>query len=307
MANLFSDGNAVAAEIVLREFGLRLADRSFIGAHPVLQAGFLGKAEGAGTITKPLVSLGDGTLAAVAENVAATTTDFAYTDVSVTVARRSDGRAISSMAKAIDATGHITDPVALSYDAAQFLQNTYMALLCAAGVTATANVGTSGADCTWGVIDDAIGTLEDANNDVSEGIIMVLHKEQWKNLRNQSAAGTGLSDPAAWGTYDKMAAANMGYKGNFRGADIYVSPRLTTANAGADVQGFAFAKTGLVHAFAPIRPNPQRSELLLDGGHLQMAFDSDGSKAMDNVWYNAFIGAALGVDAAAVTITTDAP
>jgi hypothetical protein len=307
MANLFSDGNAVAAEIVLKEFGLRLADRSFIGSHPVLDAGFLGKAQGAGTLTKSLISLGDGTMAAVAENVAASAVDFDYTDVSVTVARRATGRAISAMQKAIDATGAIRDPVALSYDAVQILQNTYMALMCAAGVTATGNVGTSGSDCTWGVIDDAIGALEDANNDVSEGIIIVLHPEQWKNLRGQSTSGTGLSDPAAWGTYDKTMAAKMGYKGNFRGADLYVSPRLTTANAGADVQGFAFCKHGLVHAHAPIAPNPQRHELLLDGGHLQLAFDSDGSKAMDNAWYNAFIGVALGVDASVVKITTDAP
>jgi hypothetical protein len=307
MANLFSDGNAVAAEIFIQEFGLRLADRSFIGAHPALEAGFLGVAQGAGVITKTFDSAGEGVLAAVAEGSDATAVNYAYTELQATVARRASGRSVSSMLASISPGGQINDPVRLSYDAITQYNNTLMALIAAAGVTATANVGVSGTDCSWAVIDDAVSVLETAHNPVEAGLCMVLHPEQWKNLRAQSGSGTGLSDAASWEKIDKMQAKSMGFKGNYRGVDLYVSPRLTTANAGADVQGFAFARYGIVHSYAPVKPNPRSWEMILGEGRLQMAFDPDPKKALENIWFNAFLGVGLGFDAAVVKITTDAP
>lgn len=308
MANLYSDGDLVVSEIMRQEWGLRLADRAFLGNHPALAAGFLGLAMGSATITKSLISLGDHAAPSVAEGVAATPVDYDVTELSATVARHSTGRRISDMLRALDATGSVRDPVALTYDAATIYQQTLMSGIVTAGVTATADVGSTGVDLTWDVILEASNTLSAANVDVNgAGLLCVLHPQQWFDLRS-AMAGTGLGDAITHTRegYDAVLARSSGYQGQYFGVDIYTSAKCPLVNTSADRRGFMMGATGIAWAKGQIPVNPHRHEIILGNGDLQIAFDADGSKFQQDMYFNSLLGVSLGVDAAVVTITSDA-
>lgn len=308
MANLYSDGNLVTSEVLAKEWGLRLADRAFIGNHPVLAAGYLGEAMGSAQITKTLASLGDHAAPSVAEGVAAAIVDYEFTEVSATVARKSTGRRVSDMLRSLDATGLVRDPVALTYDAATIYQQTLMAGLVAAGATATNDVGSTGVDLSWDVFLEAVHTVSSAEAE-AEGMLAVLHPQQWYDLqRDMALTSGGLSDAMTHARegYDALLARSSGYKGSYFGVDVYTSSKVGLVNTNADRRGFIAAKTGLVWAKAKIVPNAHRHEIILGGGDMQIAFDSDGSKFQQDAYFNSLLGTGLGVDAAVCTITSDA-
>lgn len=302
-------GDLRVAEVLKTKYQLLLADRNALPNHPVLMGGYLGDIAGLGSTVCKLAQLGFfgfDDLSAVAENAAATET--ALTDASVTVT-------IQRFAKAYNASGlaSLTDSIGFPSKEDAFVQDTLIS--CSNNLTnliadqidgfaATEGPGT-GVDLDLASLIRAAIVLQVANAPVGMGILGILHNQQWGDIHLEllsSAAGAVQWAPA---TQEQIVVMGQGLKGNFFGIDIFTSNRVNTINAAADRAGALLTAGSVVWADATPLPDGDVNKLILGRGCMY-ARDFDNSTDLKKHVMNHYAGAALGIDAAGVTIISDA-
>lgn len=297
-------GDLTLSEILHQEVLRLLADRNYLGNHPALA--YCGDAQGTGSTTVKKAALGwDGydILQDTNENTAATETAFTDDSFTVTVARKALSRNYSDLMRIVDALGIVTDPVAFAQDAVGAQQGKLMDMIADVGdgFTATAGPGT-GVDLDYDSFLEAAIALDIAN---AQGpMLSVLHGRQWGDLQQYLLTATGTVQwmPASAEAIEMRGA---GFKGQLAGVDIFVSNRVKTINAGADRAGFIFTKGAILWADATIPVDPHAFALYA-GPKIMVEFERNSSSAMKKVTYNSYLGASLGIDAAGITLISDA-
>jgi hypothetical protein len=308
MGEQYADGNLVTDEVLDQEVGLLLGDRAFVGNHPVFT--YLGDAFGSATKSRDYQGLGLGTMSEVSEEGAVGITRYLWDRLSATVSRRSFGRRVSNMLRALDPTGRVRDPVAFAMDAVGIYQNTLMQMIVDVGTTFTNDqTPGSGVDLDWQTFRNAKGRLVGQNAAVAPGsVLAVLGQRQWQDLEDDMAAGSSVGDAMSHAPegYNILLAREIGYQGRYYGVDVFTTNKVPTANAGADLRGFMIAPNAIVWSKAPIIPDPDAIEIILQDGTLQVEFERDPQRFAKNAFFNALLGMAKGFDEAGCTITSDA-
>jgi len=294
-------GDLRLAEVLSQEVLLALADRNAIMQHPALV--YAGDASGSGSTTIKVGEIGwmgYDSLAAVAEG--ATVANTALTDAShtVSVARQAKAYAPSDLAKLTDSIGHLS-PSAFAQDAAVSAGVRLTELIAALVGGFTATAGVSGSDLTVAQFYAAIAQLETSN--VASPFFALLHPQQWADLRvaTQSETGPLQLDPAS---LEMQQARGNGFKGSVWGVDVFTSSHVPTANAGADRAGGMFGRGALIWADAMVPPDP--AVVGINMGKVLLELDRSGRTAETAAITNFYCGAAEAIDAAGVSIITDA-
>ncbi|MCP4918282.1 MAG: hypothetical protein GY913_15340 [Proteobacteria bacterium] len=302
-------GDLTVAEVLLREVQFLLAERAFVGNHPALF--YVGDLSGSGSTVIKQSQLGwAGTdiLQDTAEDTAAT--EVAITDASatVTVARKALTRNISDLLTAVDSQGIISSPAGFALDAVGATQQKLMDMIVqlADGFTATAGPGT-GVDLDLDSFLVANIVLDVAN--ASTDRLSILHPQQVGDLqRDMATAATGA---IAFDTssLDFIAMRGTGFKGSVVGVPIFSSGRVPTVNAGADYGGSIFSRGAILWGDATHNTSMMAPGTYINAGKILIEFargKTGSSKAVQQVVYNALLGASFGINAAGVTLESDA-
>lgn len=226
-------------------------------------------------------------------------TPTALTDGStdVTLATRAIRYAVDDFAQYM-ADGKLDVPT-FAQSLAIGVAQTLISLLANVGDDFTAVSGSTGVDAAWSDILTAKAQLGVAK--ATGPMMAILHPQQWADLETD-ALSQGVLPAQTMG-----GAINQGldsYKGNWMGVDIFTSSHVPTANAGADRAGCVVTRGGLVWADAqlasPGDPN------ILDLGRARFERVRQGEFLLTSYVLSFVAGVAQGIDAAGVSVITDA-
>lgn len=289
-------------EVLSKELLLSLADREALQNHPALV--YAGDAQGTGSTTLKIGQLGwDGydQLSSVSEGSAVTNTALTDASTTVAVARYAKQYEVSDLARITDSLGIFSDPAAWARDSVASAAMTLTNLIANLVDDFSSTVGTSGSNLTVANWFEAMATLETGN--VKGPYLAIIHGQQYADLRDALRSETGALH-IMQATHDQMAIRGSGYKGSFLGVDIMVSNQVPTANTGADRAGGMFGRGAIAWADATIPVDPTADAIF--AGKVMVEFERSADSALKKVVTNYYVGAAEAIDAAGVSIITDA-
>lgn len=288
------------AEVMSSEYLMLLADRGDLFQHPALL--YAGAAQGSNKVRVPQIGLGGyDLLAAGTEGSALSNTALTDGSADVTVAWYGKTYAQSDLAQVVAANG-LLDPVMFAQDAAVSVAQTLISLIANVTDDFTATVGSTTVDLTAANFVDAITTLEVAK--VSGPLMAVLHPQQWGDLRSAALSLGGAVQYREDSQSLVMARTNSQYKGNLFGVDVFTSSHVPTANSGADRAGGMFGRGAIAWADAQFPANGDPN--IINLGRAAFERDRSGTAGLTNYITHAFLGVVQCIDAAGVSIITDA-
>jgi hypothetical protein len=280
-----------------------LADRNALPNHPAIM--YVGDAAMKGSKTWKVSHLGlDGydKLAQTADG--ATVANTALTDGSsqVSVARYSKAYEGSDMARFL--SQGVLNPQAFALDAVVSSARTLVDI-CADVVDGfTATVGTSGSDFTFDQFLEAVTTLEVGN--VQGPLMSMFHGQQVADLRQDLANTQGGAVQWNPATQEQLRVRpGDSYRGNFLGVDIFASNEVKIANAGADRAGAIWGRGALLWGDMSL-PNDGDPNQIIIGGKVLLERDRTAKAGLTAFVTHRYIGASMGIDAAGVSVITDA-
>jgi len=296
-------GDLMTSEVLSGIWLELLADRNALPSHPALIK--LRDANGLGSTTQkiPHVGLfGYDKLASTAENASIANT--AFTDASTTVAVARYGKAYESsdLARLTDAAG-LLQPGTMALDAFASYQATLRDVIANLVDDFSQTVGTTTVDATVVNFLDAITTLEVGN--VGGPYLCILHPQQWADIRKDAATSSGGAiqwNAGSQALLNVMKGAG-GYKGNYLGVDVFCTTDVPTANAGADRAGGMFGRGAIAWAEARF---PATMADQMNIGPLLFEQERNALAGRTAFVTNGGLGASEGIDAAGVSIITDA-
>jgi hypothetical protein len=306
MANeiLYAGIGDLRVERTLSGFVLELlADRKALPQHPALQ--YVGDAFGraSNVIRVPHRGLrGYNILATRSDGSAGANTALTDGSTDVTVAPYFKSYEASDLAFLTD-PGNILSMEAFAEDAVFATANTLTSLVADVTDGFTATVGTSGADMSAAVFYEAIATLEAAN--VEPPYLCILHSRQWNDFLQDFRLNVGGTIPFDPEFRDIGKLRGGGYKGRLDGVDIFVSNRVPTANAGADRAGAMFGPGAVVWGDMTKRARNPYDQMVI-GGKILFEIDRNAKSGTDSAVTHADLGVSKAIDAAGVSIITDA-
>ena len=167
----------------------------------------------------------------------------------------------------------------------------------------TATVGTSGSNLSVANFLAAIQALEVAN--VQGPYMAILHPQQMGDLRADLAATAGGAVQWMAASQQQINVLGNGYRGQWAGVDLFATTFVPTANAGADRAGGMFGRGAVVWADSSI-PGENDSSQLIIGGKILFERDRTAKSGLTAYVTHAYMGVSKGIDAAGVSIITDA-
>jgi hypothetical protein len=290
------------AEALSAEYLLLLAARESLPAHPALL--YAGDAQGRGSVVMkvPHVGLaGYDILSAVADGSAVTNTALSDGSTAITIGRHSKSYEASDLVRLSDQG--LLSPQAFAADAVQATASTVVSLVANVTDGFSATVGTSGSDLSVANFLAAIQTLEVAN--VPGPYMAILHPQQMGDLRAALAAVTGGAVQWLPATAEQINLLGNGYRGRWASVDLFSTTFVPTANAGADRAGGMFGRGAVVWADSTI-PGENDSSQLIIGGKVLFERDRTAKSGLTAYVTHAYLGVSEGIDAAGVSIITDA-
>ena len=298
-------GDVRVTEVLDGEFLMLLADRSALAQHPALY--YAGDLAGSGSLAKkvPHVGLFGYDIAATAtEGSAVSNTPFTDGSTTVTVAPRALSREMSDASAFSDSLG-IMNPQTMARDAvaAHALQLTDLLAGLVGGFSNT--VGSSGTDLSIANVLAGLTLLEVGfQGAIPEGAAMgVLHTVQAGDLRTALATATGGA--LQWSVPpEQLIIRGPGYRGRYLGVDWFASGYVDTANAGADRAGGIFVRGAI--AWADMAVQQRQADQLVIGGKVLFELDRTAKAGLTAFVSRSFNGASEALDAAGVSIITDA-
>ena len=287
-------------EIMSAEFNLLLADRGDLFQHPALM--YAGAAQGSNKVRVSEIGLmGYDLLAAGTEGSALSNTALTDSSSDVTVAWYGKSYEQSDIAQVVAANG-LLDPVMYARDTAVSVAQTLISLIANVTDDFTATVGTTTADLTLAQYVTAINTLEVAK--VSGPLMCILHPQQWADLRTDSLSLGGAAQYRADSQAVVMSSTFSQFKGNLFGVDVFTSSHVPTANTAADRAGGMFGRGAVVWADAMFPTNGDPN--IINLGRAALERDRTGKAGLTAYVSHSFLGVVQGIDAAGVSIITDA-
>lgn len=290
------------AEALSGEFLYLLAARESLPAHPALLYG--GDAQGRGSVVVkvPHIGLqGYDILSSVADGSGVTNTALTDGSTTVTIARHSKSYEASDLVRLSDQG--LLSPAAFAQDAVASTASTLVSLVANVTDGFTATVGTSGSNLSVANFLAAIQALEVAN--VQGPYMAILHPQQMGDLRADLAATAGGAVQWMAASQQQINVLGNGYRGQWAGVDLFATTFVPTANAGADRAGGMFGRGAVVWADSSI-PGENDSSQLIIGGKILFERDRTAKSGLTAYVTHAYMGVSKGIDAAGVSIITDA-
>lgn len=290
------------AEVLSGEYLMLLAARESLPAHPALVYG--GDAAGRGSVVVKVSHLGlNGydLLSSVGDGAGVTNTALTDGSTTVTIQRYSKSYEQSDLVRLSD-QGRLA-PAAFAQDAVQSASATLVSLVANVTDNFTTTVGTSGSNLTVANFLAAIQGLEVAN--VQSPYMAILHPQQMGDLRADLAATAGGAVQWMAASQAQINLLGNGYRGQWAGVDLFVTSHVPTANAGADRAGAMFGRGAVVWADSSIPGENDASQLII-GGKVLFERDRTAKSGLTAYVTHAYMGVAKGIDAAGISIVTDA-
>lgn len=290
------------AEVLSGEFLQLLAARESLPAHPALVYG--GDAQGRGSVVVKVPHLGLGgydILSAVADGSAVSNTALSDGSTPITVARYSKAYEASDLVRLSDSG--LLSPTAFAQDAVQSVNHTLVSLVANITDGFSTVVGTSGSNLSVANFLAAIQSLEVAN--VQGPYLAILHPQQMGDLRADLAATSAGAIQWMPATQEQINVLGNGYRGRWASVDLFSSTFVPTANAGADRAGGMFGRGAVVWADSSIVTDNDSSQLVI-GGKVLFERDRTARSGLTAYITHAYLGVAEAIDAAGVSIITDA-
>jgi len=222
---------------------------------------------GALGIQTSIMNLGQAALAATAEGVDPTATDFAVAPATLTPARQALQRVMSDFGAAkIDGLlrGDIGPQLlnALIADGVSGWSNRLAALTKALASSVTGTAGTSGAPLAWSSFSDSVYELMEQGN---SGLVCFVDLKGAKDLRDDATSlGGAIANDAQMLQFSNLS--QPGYIGRFMGVcDVYMLPSLYAT--GGDTYGLMFGEAG-IHTKHEAVPLGVGADVIADVGFL---------------------------------------
>jgi len=260
---------------------------------------------GSDTIKAPYLATSDAMAAANADEVtAAGNTLIADGQYSVTIAQQIIAFTVSDLFAITQGAGMMgMADLARQAARAYVLRSTDMICDVIDGFTAT--VGTTTVDLT---VDDIYSAQYQLTSSAVPGgsASCVLYPTQLTDFQN-SLRSEGGSVQWEAASADMLAQKGPGFAGRWHGIDFYSSDSVVTANAGADSAGAMFNPRGVVFAEASAAAAMPGSvaTVVPAGSPVYAEFSRQADPGLSSLVAHAFVGVALGEDAAGVSIITD--
>jgi len=243
---------------------------------------------------------------AVADGSAIAATGLTDASSTLTIAGFSKKYTVSDLAKFTDATD-ILNPATFAADAvASFAMRTTNLI---ANVTDdfTNYVGSTGVDMTFANLVSGINLLElNSSMPIAAGdALALLHPVQIGDLRTAMLTIGGAvqwTAPAA----ELLNIRGTGFQGQFFGLDIFSSPQVPTANAGADRAGAIFLRGGVLWMDMSVQAENNIDQLVLDGGKVLFERDRSASGRLTDRVSSGYRAVSKGIDLLGVSVITDA-
>lgn len=289
----------VAGEVMANEYLMLLADRDgSILTHPALLHA-TGSANSSNVVRVPHYGLGGYNLLSATTpgaEVANTALTDGHTDV--TVAMRAKRYTLDDLAR-IMVDGKL-DPVAFAQDAAVSVAMTLISLIANVTDGFGSTAGSSGVDATWNDVVDAKTILGIAK--AAGPLLGILHPRQWGDLEIDALSLGVLPAQTMAGVINQGVGG--AYKGRWMGIDFYVSSEVPTADGGANRAGGILAPGGV--AWADKSMAPEGDPNIIDLGRARLERVRQGTFVATSYLTSYACGVSLAIDAAGVTLKTDA-
>lgn len=291
-----SIGDITAGEVLAAEFLLTLAARDGnVLTHPAFFRA-TGK-PGSNVVRVPHLGYGADILAAMTPGSATANTALTDDKTDVTVATRQLVYTNDDLARFM-ADGKL-DPVMFAQFAAVAMAQTVIDVCANLTDGFSATAGSSGVNAAWSDVLAAKALLAVAN---AQGPMLgMIHPVQWGDLETDALSLGVLPAQTAGGVVN---AGLESYKGRWFGVDFYTTSRVPTADAGANRAGGIWTPGGLVWADAELESDGDPNILNLGRGQLERV--RQGTASMTSYVLRMVLGAAIGIDAAGVSLKTDA-
>lgn len=289
------------AEALSAEYLLLLAAREALPSHPALIYAGDARGSGSATLKVPQIGLaGYDLLAPTADGASVANTALTDASVTITPGRQSKAYEASDLARG---TGGLIDVTAFALDAVQSHASTLVSLVANVTDGFTATVGTSTVDLSIADFLAAIQALEVAN--VPAPYLAILHPQQVGDLRAALASAGGGAIQWMDASRAQIERVGTGARGSFAGVDIFSTSHVPTANAGADRAGGMFGRGAVLWADMSIDTEGDPDRLAIGG---KILFERARSARTGTTAYvsHAYLGVAIGIDPAGVSIITDA-
>jgi hypothetical protein len=291
------------AEALSAEYLMLLADRNALPNHPALLKIGRGNGLGSSVLKTPELGLmGYDLLTSTGDGSAVANTALTDGSATVTIARYSKSYEPTDLALLTDPSTGFLRPDVFALDAIASQATTLSSLVANVTDDFTATVGSTGVDLTIANFLAAIATLEVAK--VVPPYLAILHPVQIGDLRSAlSTVGGAIQWMPA--SAEQMAMLGNGYRGKFMGVDIFASSYVPTKNSGADRGGAMFGRGAVVWADAAPPPAGDSNQLVI-GDALLFERSRTAKSGLTAYVSHAYMGVSLGIDAAGVSIITDA-
>lgn len=291
-------GDLTISEQMADLYLLALTSGASVLMHPALAVA-TGR-PGSDTVRVPLVGLSGGDLL-TSRTPGSAIANTAITDDSydVVIAPYAKAYNLDDMARFM--SGDLLSEQAFAADASLSYQRTVVSKIATIGAGFTATVGSTGVDLTWADLVAAKGLLGVA--DATGAILAVLHPVQWADLEADALTigGVARENSSMQGLIDQGLVE---FKGRYMGIDIFVNSLVPTANAGADRAGCLVTYGAIL--IADTEYPPVRSEGVVSLGRAIFASRWDETTASHTYATHANLGVAMGIDAAGVSVISDA-
>lgn len=282
-----------------------IGDRNALPEHPALI--YIGDFAKSGSTSRkvPHVGLNAYDLpAAIAE--LASTPNTALTDSSTTLAMTTFSKAyeVGDVARATDPLAVLNaDKFAMDAVISGAMRKTNLIANVADDFTTT--VGTSGADLTIAQFVSGVNSLEiNVQAEIGDGdALSVLHPVQVGDLRTNALS---IGGAAQWreDMSDLIPIRGSGYRGRLAGVDLFSSPQVPTANAGADRAGSIFVRGAILWGDMTFDNENDANTLNLGKVMLERKREA---RTRSWVWLMALaLAVSKGIDLCGVGVTTDA-
>jgi hypothetical protein len=232
-------GSLITSELAQLRYLLTIADRAGLTAHPVVAAGYLGRATTSTRVERRVLGMGANEMAAETEGTGGTGVAISNAKVGATVAGQVLVREVTTFLR--NQLGQDMAPEELlGFDLAIAAATRFMTMFLTAGQSATTSTSTTGVGLTAATFLAGVAAYG-AKGSLGAGAVgtpmFVGHTKQVSDLATDITLNSG--GQLQFGDEGKRMAVFSGgsFKGRFLDIDIYQSTRIATANAGADYSG----------------------------------------------------------------------
>lgn len=301
-----SGGDLIISAALSPKYLLLLADRNALPSHPAIVAGYAGSLAGRGSNVLKVSHAGlMGYDLLVSTTDGASTANTALTDgsTSITVAPFVKVYERSDLMAGI--RGDLLAQDSFAMDALVSASATKLSVIANLVDNFSTVVGSSGVNATFANFLECIASLEIAK--VQGPYIAVLHPRQWADIRADVATASGGAiqfNAGSQQVIDRMKG--LGSQGMLAGVDVWTTSHVPTANAGADRAGGMFGAGAILHADLTVSTEGNSDAISLDGGRIIFERDRTARSQLSAWVTTMYFGAAEGIDAAGVSLITDA-